>query len=163
MTEDWADWRRRCLHFHDFYIPIFEFQNWHLLHYTASSRGRATGCCSMSSSVLFCVINGLQSRLFPLHTVLWNLWLTFRKAVLALQQNCSSALTSVLLSSKRKGKKCSSVALFYQRTVKTCQRFFKQMSFQLTVYVFNLAHMVIHGQVRRAYFPFSFLFFPLCW
>lgn len=42
---------------------------------------------------------------------------------------------------------------------KPCQPSLTQMSLQLTMCVFNLPHTVIHGQVRRAHFPFSFLSF----
>lgn len=116
--------------------------------------GRATGFCSTSGSVLLCLINGLQSRFSPLHSVLWILGLAFIKAAWALQWNCSS-----LLPCQKKGQGHFSAALLSPHTLKNPRTSFTQRSFQLTMYVFNLAHMVIHGQVRRAHFPFSFLYF----
>lgn len=136
-----------------FMTATFGFQNQYLLLCAANPWGRATGSCSTSASVLLCYKWTPKQIVSSTHRAL--------NPGARLHQSCLSPAVKSLLSShscsaaQGKGQGHFSSA---PHTLQNLPSILHTNDFQLPMYVFNLAHMVIHGQVRRAHFPFSFIF-----
>lgn len=157
MREDWGDWRRRCLHFHDCHVSVFGF-----------SKPASPSLCSQSLRESHRL--SVPCLLLPCSGYKWTpkQILSFIHRALnpgtCLHQSCLSLAVECVLSAAqaRGGDRDTFLQPCPPQTLpKPCQLSLMQMNFQLTMCVFNLAHTVIHGQVRRAHFPFFISFFFL--